>query len=170
MFFIPSLLYLTRATHFKAHAHIAHTYTSTYTPRFYTIMEILELVNQDHLPTEERPFACTVSSCNKTFGMTISSQQKAVTMLISYFITIGRRSDLVRHLRIHTNERYVKIYSLASWSKGLYTMMYRPFKCREPDCGKSFIQVRMKNGTFEHWCAQQKQWSWYSYILCYLFI
>lgn len=31
-------------------------------------MEILELVNQDHVPTETRPFVCNVANCNKTFG------------------------------------------------------------------------------------------------------
>lgn len=127
-------------------------------------MEILELVNQDHLPTEERPFACTVSSCNKTFGTTLYIKQfETAIIFISCFIIIGRRSDLVRHLRIHTNERYVTDTPKSpNWSIDLY-ILHRPFKCREPDCGKSFIQVRENRRLFQFW----NQYSWFSLFLHY---
>ena len=49
-------------------------------------MEILELVHQEHAPTEERPFACSVPSCNKTFGKQIilkyNKRRKKKTIII----------------------------------------------------------------------------------------
>jgi uncharacterized Zn-finger protein len=47
-------------------------------------MDILELIHLDTLLPEHRPYACHWNNCLKAFA---------------------RRSDLVRHLRIHTNER-----------------------------------------------------------------
>jgi len=62
-----------------------------------------------------------------------------------------RKSDLIRHARIHTNERYV---SGSASSRGsvfgsltslavrfhLSPMPSRPFVCKHIGCGKSFIQ------------------------------
>ncbi|GAA5971702.1 hypothetical protein JCM11641_000690 [Rhodosporidiobolus odoratus] len=69
-------------------------------------------------PTKEKPFGCDFAGCTKAFA---------------------RRSDLVRHARIHTNER--------------------PFVCDWRDCDKSFIQrsaltvhMRVHTGERPHCC------------------
>ncbi|CAO3628538.1 unnamed protein product [Cunninghamella echinulata] len=61
-------------------------------------MEISEILRYDPLP-EERPFKCNFENCIKAFG---------------------RKSDLVRHSRIHSNDK--------------------PYKCSVISCGKRFIQ------------------------------
>ncbi|CAO3594466.1 unnamed protein product [Absidia cylindrospora] len=81
-------------------------------------MDILELIHIESEQGRNKPHKCTMLNCLKAFG---------------------RQSDLVRHLRIHTNER--------------------PYKCHELGCGKSFIQrsalkvhLRTHSGERPHTC------------------
>ncbi|KAL1929883.1 hypothetical protein VTP01DRAFT_1037 [Rhizomucor pusillus] len=81
-------------------------------------MDILELINIEGQQNQSKKHKCTAPNCNKAFG---------------------RRSDLVRHVRIHTNER--------------------PYVCDEDGCGKSFIQrsalkvhMRTHSGERPHVC------------------
>lgn len=66
-------------------------------------MEILELVHQETSRSFERPFECSFNNCRKTFG----NKRRHLHRMCFLPFVIGRRSDLVRHARIHTNERLV---------------------------------------------------------------
>lgn len=71
-------------------------------------MDILELIHIENQQNQCKPHKCTMESCNKAFGNKETKNLKMIAYINKS--RLGRRSDLARHLRIHTNERYV--YSL----------------------------------------------------------
>lgn len=116
-------------------------------------MDISELIHSDAVVSESRPFQCTFHNCCKAFGIYLLAGTKRNRALsrhphLPYFL-IGRRSDLARHSRIHTNERY-GLASPEIEKERISTKVIlncRPFSCMVPGCGKSFIQVRAKSVT-----------------------
>ncbi|SAM04621.1 hypothetical protein [Absidia glauca] len=76
-------------------------------------MDILELIHTESPGDSSKPHKCDIDQCTKAFG---------------------RRSDLVRHLRIHTNESDSS--SLARHRR--IHMGKRPYKCLHEGCNKSF--------------------------------
>lgn len=97
-----------------------HTPFPALSPR---AMDIVELVNEheDRTATADRPFACTHEGCPKAFA---------------------RKSDLVRHERIHNNERCVCLASSLdnTQSSRSRPCVRSPWKCEWQGCRRDFIQ------------------------------
>lgn len=71
-------------------------------------MDILELIHIENQQNQCKPHKCTMESCNKAFGNKGREPKKNAFINKS---RLGRRSDLARHLRIHTNERYCALHN-----------------------------------------------------------
>lgn len=102
-------------------------------------MDIRNLLNDP--PVEEKPFSCQWPQCDKAFS---------------------RRSDLSRHIRIHTGERpyHCKWHACGKQfiQRSALTVHYRthtgerPHVCEYELCGKSFSDVRERKKNFFFSC------------------
>lgn len=65
-------------------------------------MEILELIDNEPQFGELKAHPCTLPGCSKSFGTHLIN---SINFHLLNWLCLGRRSDLARHVRIHTNER-----------------------------------------------------------------
>jgi hypothetical protein len=77
-------------------------------------MDILELIHIESQQGRNKPHKCTAVNCIKAFGKSLWTMTLGFRYSFSFRFE-GRRSDLVRHLRIHTNERQV-LQKTSEWT------------------------------------------------------